>query len=231
MGSSLFQVRMNDADLRVFRSPLTQPSFNPKNCGAVTGQLLGLVTPNVSNQMTELSQGVFLEEWETYVSSVLDNPVKRIEQDISKFESFFNANLFPGFGTLVLTLSTISFGHYFVVAKSVDGRLVILDPQLRVGYFSFAKYKTIFPNPPTRFIVLLRNSALSASQHENDSLAFLAKALETCTLSTGEVYMDIDKPPKDVVMEGTGRRKRRKTKRRSLAKRTLRRVNRRRRIL
>lgn len=223
---------MNDADLRVFRSPSAQATFNPKNCAAVSGQLLGLVTPKIANEMTQLEQGVFLDEWENYVSNVIDNPVKHLEQDMTKFESFFNANLFPGFGTLVLALPfTANYGHYFVVAKSLDKRLVILDPQLRVGYFRLTDYKTNFATPPTRFLVLLRKSPLPPNQHENDALAFLAKALETCTLSTGEVYMDIDKPPQDVVMKGTGHRKRRKTKRRLVTKRTLRRMNRRRRVL
>lgn len=232
MSSSLFQVRLNDADLRVFRSPQAQPAFNPTNCGAVAGQLLGLVTPKIANEMTQLEQGVFLDEWKKYVSSVLGNPVTNLPQDISKFESFFNTNLFPGFGTLVLTTSPpTNIGHYFVVAKSLDKRLVILDPQIRRGFFRFSDFLKILTPSPDTFYVLVRDSPRTTKQHENDYLAFLSKALETCNISNGEVYMDVEpSTPADVVMEGAVRRKRRKTKRRLLAKRTLRRMNRRRRI-
>lgn len=232
MSSSLFQVRLNDSDLRVFQSPKSQSLFNPKNCGAVTGQLLGLVTPKIADEMTQLQRGVFLDEWESYVSSVLGNPVRHVEQDIAEFESYFRRYLLPGFGSIVLTLPlSQQFGHYFVVAKSIDERIVILDPQIRRGYFVMNEYFSQLKPPPGKFIVLLRNAPRTATQHISDSVNFLAKALESCDISSGDVYMDVEPlPPRDVEMK-LGGRKRRKTKRRLLAKRTLRRVNRRRRIL
>lgn len=231
MSSSLFQVRLNDTDFKVFRSPQSQPPFNPRNCGAVTGQLLSLVTPKVANEMTMYKQGVQLSEWTAYVSSVLGDTVDVVELPTESFLTFFNKNLLPGFGTIALVLPETRYGHYFVVAKSLDGRLVFLDPQIRKGFFSFDEYLTIFQYKIISFNALVRSSPRTATQHISDSTNFIAKALESCNISSGEVYMNVEPPPpKDVVMEGTGRRKRRKTKRRLVAKRTLRRVNRRRRI-
>lgn len=234
MSSFLFQVPLNERDLKIFRSPKSQPPFNPRNCGAVTGQLLGLVSPTTADQMTQLKQGVYPAEWVDYINNTIGNTLDFKRYNIGAFQSFFEKNLFPGFGT-ILAIYPKGFqgGHWFVMAKTLDNRLIVLDPQRRMGYYDIPAYFSSGSFTPVEFLVFLRETQRTPKQYENDSLAFLAKALETCNISSGEVYMDEDIPQssKDVVMEGTGRRKRRKTKRRLVAKRTLRRVNRRRRIL
>jgi hypothetical protein len=221
MTSPLFQLRMSDRDIRLFQSPSSQAS-NPYNCGAVTGQLLGLVTPGTANEMTILQQGMFIKEWALYVSDSLQSPVTRHEESILRFERFSTYNLFPGFATLVLSFPDGNgMGHYFVVGKTQDNRIVILDPQSRKMFTDTSTYFSSFSPPHTRFIALFRTRPRTAAQHENDAINFLARQLETCMVSS----------PGDDVQMKLGGRKRRKTKRRSVAKRTLRRVNRRRRIL
>jgi hypothetical protein len=215
----------------MFRSPEAQPAFNPKNCGAVTGQLLGLVTSKTANEMTKLGQGSYPEEWVNYISTTVGSPVKLKVYPFSTLESFFQANLFPGFGTSIAMYPESGSGHWFIVAKSRENRLVILDPQTRKGYFDVQSYVSTGGWVPTRFFVFLRNTPRSEKEHDADYLGFLAKALEICDFSS-IVEMEVEPPrQEDIVMEGTGRRKRRKTRRRLVAKRTLRRMNRRRRIL
>lgn len=223
---------MNDSDLRVFRSPESQPKFNPTNCGAVAGQLLGLVTPKTADEMTQLKQGGILSDWISYISKTLEQPVTYFQEDITSFQSFFMKYLFPGFATIVVTVPIENYGHSFIVAKSADNRLVILDPQLRTGYFDISQYFTKVLPSHRRFLVFIRDTPRTAKQHETDYMSFLAEAVKRCNISSGEVYMDVEAPPpQDVIMSGgTSRRKRRKTKRRLIAKRTLRRMNRRRRI-
>lgn len=223
--SSLFQVKLNDSDLRLFTSPESQPAFDPKNCGAVTGQLLGLVSSKVANEMTIFRQGVYPDEWINYISSTIGSKVTFKYQSISKLQSFFDKALFPGFGTILAIYPKEGSGHWFVMAKTIDNRLVALDPQVRQWYTSIESYFKTGSWVPYKFGVFYRDRIRTQPQHETDNIAFLAKAFEQCSIASG----DISQPP-DVEMEGSSR-KRRKTKRRLLAKRTLRRMNRRRRIL
>lgn len=233
MSSKLFQVRLNQRDTRLFRTPESQPTEHPINCGAVSGLLLGLITPKLANELTQLERGQTATEWETYLSASTETPIHFNIIETTRMEHFFRDNLFPGFATFVAVLPAEQYGHAVVVAKSQDNRLAILDPQWKKVYMTFQSFLDSLPFSTKTVGVFLRDAPRTPKQHETDYMGFLAKALETCNISSGEVYMDEDIPQssKDVVMEGTGRRKRRKTKRRSLAKRTLRRVNRRRRIL
>jgi hypothetical protein len=217
MVSELFQIKLKDSDLTYFQTPASQPAINPKNCGAVTGQLLGLVNPKTANEMTILGQGVYPEEWRKYMQNILHEPISLHYYQISDIQRTFQRALFPGFGTIVGIYPESGSGHWFVIAKRLDNsELVILDPQIRRGFQSFQEYFNVGSWKPSKFGIFLRSSPKSETQHYQDGLSI---ALKQCALQ------------EDVVMEGTGRRKRRKTKRRLLAKRTLRRVNRRRRIL
>jgi hypothetical protein len=231
MTSQLFQVRLNDLDLKMFKSPETQPKFNPKNCGAVTGQLLGVVSQKASNEMTEKKLGLTTNEWTTYIQSVIGSPVQFTYEYISKFVPTFQKSLLPGFGTFVVVLPEQGIGHAFVVAKDLSGRLLFLDPQIRKGFYSINEYFSNRSLEPRRFAIIIHPNPKTAKEHDDIAIGFLANALAQCNISSGEVYMDVEPlPTSDVVMEGTARRKRRKTKRRLVAKRTLRRMNRRRRI-
>lgn len=211
---------MSDRDLKIFKTPKNQPISNPTNCGAVTAQLLGLVTPEIAEIMTQEKQGLWIPEWEHYLSEKLEQPVRAVEYPRNQLEPYLSRKLFDGFATPVLFLPEERFGHYMVVGKS--NQLVFLDAQKRFGSFSL-------DYPAETFIVFERSTARTAKQHETDYINFLTFFLAQCKIGSPD-EMDVDPVQEDVVMEGTGRRKRRKTKRRLLAKRTLRRMNRRRRI-
>lgn len=235
MRSSLFQIPIGERDLKLFQTPSNQPPNYPLNCGAVTAQLLGLVSPETANEMTFRQQGIYIQEWTAYASASFGSPVTSYIYPIASFDALFAESLLPGFATLVLTLPGVGkgLGHYFVVGKTPVGRLVILDPQVRRGFLNSTAYFQQFSPPHTSFLVLRRNTPRTGAEHENDAIGFLAKQLEQCNISSGDDEMDIDntEPPPDIEMKLGGRRKRRKTRRRLLAKRTLRRVNRRKRIL
>ena len=206
MSSRLFQVKLNDRDMKVFRTPSAQPFINPVNCGAVTAQLLGLVTPETANQMTRDVEGAVADEWVLFLSRVLQTNIVAEEYNRDEFEAFFDHALFPGFATVVLLLPNDKDGHYVVVGKSQAGVLVILDPQSRIGYFNVDDVYSF-----TTFVVFNRDFPRTSYQHETDYIDFLAEIFSKCKLNGGK--------------------RRRKTKRRLIAKRTLRGMNRRRRLL
>lgn len=233
MTSVLFQTPLGPSDLRIFRTPSAQPELNPKNCGAVTGQLLGLVTPGMSQEMTEKEEGVMIAEWIDFAKAVLHMKIGYKIHPLDTFETVFQSQLFPGFGTLVLALGKGErFGHYFVVTKSKDGKLAIVDPQLRKGFFNASEYFSLMQPTPSSFYVLLRDSPKTPAQHESDYIdGFLANNLKECLKEIdGDMDVDVEvSQPKDAEMKGG--KKRRKTKRRLVSKRTLRRMHRSRRVL
>ena len=232
MSSSLFQVRITDRNLTGFVTPSSQPRIAPMNCAAVSGQLLGLISPGTADEMTRLGQGRPVEEWADHASKVIGSPVTIHTQPATEFTRFFAFALFPGFATLMLSLPTQnSIGHYVVVGKRLDGNIVILDPQKRRGYVTVNEYFPRFSPPHTRFLVLFRDAPKTLQQHERDALSFSAPMMDQCKISSRTDAMDEDPPQSTDVEMKRGGRKRRKTRRRLLAKRTLRRVNRRRRIL
>ncbi len=240
MSSSLLQIRMTNYQLRGFTSPISQPIVNPLNCGAVTGQLLKLVTPTVANNMTILGLGKFVQEWIDHTTGLLPQPTHATDFDIRAFKALFTKMLFPGFGTFVGTYSPLTKeGHFFVVGKFLNGQLVVLDPQLRKGYLNIENYFQENRPLDTHFIVIETKTKNSRTYYDKFSKYLLENVQGACDKKTTPYAMDEDVPPSaDVEMNSSsdvemnlGGRKRRKTKRRSLAKRTLRRVNRRRRIL
>lgn len=207
--SQLFQVPIKDDDLNMFRSPVAQPEFNPRNCGGVSGQLLGLVTPKKANQMTQSEQGIFIADWANHISSIIRTPLYSVEKSIDLFENFFMNNLFPGFATLVVTYPAEGSGHFFVIAKSIDNQLVFLDAQIRRGFRNKIEYFNKFARPPAKFQVIFHEGSIPISQHKQYSDTILRIVITDCS--------------NDVEMSGGKRKKQRKTKRLRRSKKTLRR--------
>jgi hypothetical protein len=137
--SQLYQVQLKKTDVEYFKNPQNQPSTNPMNCGAVTAQLLGIVTPLQSEAMTSLTLGTFTSDWEGAFSrfGMMDTRGKRVAvtsyrmRNASQGIQTVERNLFRGFATPVLALRRTGVGHYFVVAKSKEDELYILDAQQR----------------------------------------------------------------------------------------------------
>ncbi len=207
--SQLFQVPLGDRELQMFRSPAAQPAFNPRNCGAVSGQLLGLVTPEISNAMTQAEAGAYVDEWINHLSGILRKPLYSPETPIDLFQNFFTNNLFPGFATLVAAHPVIGSGHFFVVAKSSDGQIMILDPQIRYGFRNSSEYFSNFRPPIARFSIIFHEASIPIAQHIQDSISILRNGLNQCS--------------SDVEMSGGKRKKQRKTRRVRRSKKTLRR--------
>lgn len=229
MSSALLQVRMTNEQLQGFVTPISQPAVNPMNCTAVTAQLLKLITPAMATYLTSSDIQPYTQEWADYASTLLRKKTY-IEGSPLTPQTFAKmwAHLFPGFGTFVITSDEQS-AHAFVVGRFLDGTPVILDPQIRKGYFNFEKYFQE-NRPNDQYIQVIRTEYLNSKEYYDSFSKHLSENVDgICETNTSPYAMDED-PPANVGMD-IGGRKRRKTKRRSIAKRTLRRVNRRRRIL
>lgn len=231
MSSALLQVRMTNDQLRGFVSPISQPTVNPQNCSAVTAQLLKLITPAMANHLTSSNVRPYTEEWANYMSRLLrENTYIETTSFTPKTFAKLFTRLFPGFGTFVVT-DDGNTAHAFVVGRFLDGTLVILDPQIRKGYFNFERYFQDGRPGDTRITVISTEKVNPKSYYDNFSRYLAENVVGVCDTQTSPYAMDEDAPLSADVEMKLGGRKRRKTKRRSLAKHTLRRVNRRRRIL
>ena len=211
-------------------SPISQPEVNPMNCGAVAGQLLKLVTPEAAETMTITGKGMYITQWLKHTSELIGQQTDIITIDIRMFDDFFTKMLFPGFATFVGSYNPITnTGHFFVVGRFLNGQLVILDPQLRKGYINIVNYFKE-NRPYDTLLVAIRIKDKQTSAFYDAFSQYLMKNIEsTCDPNTTPYDMDVDVTPEfDVEMKVGGKRKRRKTRRRLLAKRTLRRMNRRR---
>lgn len=138
--SNLFQVPISPADVAMFKNPPSQPPSYPMNCGAVSGQLLRIVSDAESELMTQRRIGTTWGEWINYINTkkpagvieyrtaIVFNEFETSRDSIRTIEPL----LFPGFATLVsVHRTTRPAGHYFVLAKDAEGRTYILDPQIR----------------------------------------------------------------------------------------------------
>lgn len=228
--SPLLQIRITNEQLRGFVSPISQPKDNPMNCGAVTGQLTKLVSPQVAETMTITGEGKYVPQWVKHTTQLVGQQTNAIFYDIRIFNGFFMDRLFPGFATFVGSYDPVTnTGHFFVVGRFVNGQLVILDPQIRKGYLNIESYfKENRPND-TQLVAIILEKEQPLAFYDAFSNYLSENVESTCDRNTKPYDMDVDVTPEfDVEMKMGGKRKRRKTKRRLLAKRTLRRMNRRR---
>ena len=126
--STVFQAQLRPTDVKFFENPESQPRYNPMNCGAVSGQLLGIVSKSVSEEMTKQRIGVALDEWVNELNKLAGSQIYRKEP--ASLQTIRNS-LFPGFATLALFTRIDNIGHYAVIAVGKDNNLYILDPQIR----------------------------------------------------------------------------------------------------
>ena len=129
--STLFQTQLSNRDIVYFRNPENQPAYNPLNCGAVSGQLLGIVSKTLAEKMTAGITGVYIQEWEDSLNKIAGKKIYHVEQ--TKLDEIYN-DLFDGFGTLVLFTRAVGLGHYCVLASGNDHELYLLDAQTRQAY-------------------------------------------------------------------------------------------------
>lgn len=129
--STLFQTQLSNKDILYFRNPENQPAYNPMNCGAVSGQLLGIVSKKLAEKMTARMEGVYIQDWENDLNTAAGRRIYSIQQ--TNLVDIYN-DLFDGFGTLVLFTRVGGPGHYCVLALGNDHELYLLDAQLRQVY-------------------------------------------------------------------------------------------------
>lgn len=230
MTSALVQVRMTNDQLSGFVTPASQDKVRPQNCTAVTAQLLKLITPETANVISFANKPEFVETWRKHMQVLIADTISIESQTFTPetFPQMFKG-LFPGFATFVVSTDQQT-SHAFVVGRFLNGKLVILDPQIRKGYFNIRKYFKEVRPMDTRILVL-RTSTLREESYYDDFTVYLERnVLGICDTNTKPYLMDEDPPSSTDIEMKVGGRKRRRTKRRSFAKHTLRRMNRRRRI-
>ena len=133
--SYLFQVPLQEADVRVYRRPAAQAAVAPQNCVAVTSQLLGLITPSLAEELSKEDAPPITGP------QIQDRINKHIAVDEKKYIGAgqpltsavidtLRADLFPKCGTIVLSQSSSGKGHAFVVMRpGKEDAIRIVDPQ------------------------------------------------------------------------------------------------------
>ena len=188
--SNLFQLQLNDRDTRMFTNPPAQPANDPVNCGAVTAQLLGLITPAVSEEMTARREGVFLANWVNTLNGIIGHKELTAVREAITLNALTNIRnkLFPGFATFVLAtrvdpITNIeTTGHYFVMARA-DGILYLVDPQIRrtfAGPDEIAQYLIAEGLTGTLYSLELKTPLTKTEQRSFYIEHFLADNLSRC---------------------------------------------------
>jgi len=131
--SYLYQVPLQEADVRVYKKPVTQVAVNPQNCVAAASRLLGLIPKSLTEKLSR--EGVAPITGDRIRARVN----KYVEEERKKYYpiSFkltaalidkFRISLFSHFATIVMSNSATR-GHAFVIAKTEDGEIRSLEPQ------------------------------------------------------------------------------------------------------
>ena len=154
--SSLFQVPLSRCQVLQFKNPPSQDIQDPQNCAAVSAQLIGIISPTKSNELSayRFNQGLgdsvtrsqmmaYMTQWTSHINRLLRRSSSTSPEDmystlrsndIPSVLNGINDNLFDGFATIVLISrqvdnKTVS-GHFMVVAKT-GTELSVIDPQRR----------------------------------------------------------------------------------------------------
>jgi hypothetical protein len=182
----LFQVPFTKKDLDRFRAPDSQPAVNPVNCGPVSGQLLGIITRALSNQLTVARRGMTLAEWEYEISNVLNSQVEGSIKSPADGPSYFLQKLFPGHATMVIyNRGGGQLGHAFVVAKTMEDRLYILDAQSREVYEDDKDYYRVLGGDPVNITVFLFTEPKTKSEIEKQQIDYLTKSMSELCIKGG----------------------------------------------
>ena len=143
--STLFQVPLVNHDAWGYKRIPSQPIFDPKNCGAATAKLLGLVTPAKADQMTRLGKGASVASWLKFLNSGAPDGIVYSYTSVALTEQSLidiAKGLFTESGTVILTIPEGSqYGHYYVLAKDAALTVGVLDPQQAICAPGFEQTK------------------------------------------------------------------------------------------
>jgi len=141
--SALFQVALTPADVKFFDNPSNQPEdLNEAiNCGAVSGQLLGLYSKWTAEVMTEQRLASYKQEWITELNREAEGKFTFTLADGLGVDYRYNVNLdyvrrnlFTGYATLLMFDRVGVPGHSVVGAYDSSRNFYILDAQARRVY-------------------------------------------------------------------------------------------------
>lgn len=132
--SNVFQVPLTPSDVAFFENPKNQPIENAINCGAVSGQLLGLYSKETAEGMTELNIGITLEWWVDELNRVSKGSIVTYTLRNVLGIGYIEDHLFTNYATLVFLTRTGAAGHTVVGVYDKDRKFYILDPQKRMVY-------------------------------------------------------------------------------------------------
>lgn len=143
--STLFQVPLTSHDVMGYKRIPSQPIFDPKNCGAASAKLLGLVTPMKADQMTQLGKGASIAGWLKFLNAGAPDGIVYNHTTVPLTEHSLidiASGLFAESGTVILTAAEGSLaGHYYVIVKRADLAVGVLDPQQGKCAFGFEETK------------------------------------------------------------------------------------------
>jgi hypothetical protein len=154
--SALFQVPLSPCQVLQFKNPPSQDAIDPQNCAAVSAQLIGIISPSKSDELSayRLNEGMgdklaraqmmaYMSQWASHINRLLrrsgpttpDDMYNTFTSDtISSGFTGINDHLFDGFATIVLVSrqvdNNLESGHFMVVAKT-GTELSVIDPQQR----------------------------------------------------------------------------------------------------
>lgn len=189
---TLFQLPLNDRDIARFRTPIRQgfASGAPMNCGAVSGSLLGILTSEETEHLTQ--QGIeapsaYAEGWVAYLNRLVEKPgFYEVRQ--TGWTEIYN-DLIQNHGTIVLGTRGEDIGHYFVVRRTSLGELEILDPQSKTMYTGMPSIEgylaeTGLTTEPLAFF----SREPQTQQQINDLFVnyFLSNSLVKCRITGGQ---------------------------------------------
>ena len=194
--TALFQVPITPQDVKLFQNPPSQPHFDAKNCGLVSGQLLGLLGPKKSDIWTAqtLQSGTTIAEWSAYFNTYgkpsADMAYRFLQAPIAP-ESLNTVaeNLFNNFATILfLKGSARPMGHIFVLSKYND-EYYIIDPQIRqvfYGQTALIDYITRLNVVPGEMFIIEKNLPRTPEEHTDDYInGFMANLIGECALAGG----------------------------------------------
>lgn len=143
--STLFQVPLTSHDVMGYKRIPSQPIFDPKNCGAASAKLLGLVTPMKADQMTQLGKGASVAGWLKFLNAGAPDGIVYSHTTAPLTEHSLidiASGLFTESGTVILTAAEGSLaGHYYIIVKRADLAVGVLDPQQGKCAFGFEETK------------------------------------------------------------------------------------------
>ena len=182
--SDLFQLPFDERDVACYRRPGSQPKKEPMNCGAVSGNLLRLLTMKESEELTKKgakAPSAYVENWPVFLKNTLQSgDVDFKTENVSDIPAI-SRFLFSGHATIVFGRRSGS-GHVFVLRRIDENHVEILDPQSLERFDAMEEY--IRKEQFFSYIAIFFTKPLTPSQISNIHLeGVLSKNIASLSLN------------------------------------------------